>query len=170
MSIVNMLFSPVGRIRRRDYWVYSLVIGFSVFGLNFLVHHFVFGLGNNSFVSDLAGWMHGSFTPFSIYIIAVNVLLLWPTLCLTAKRWHDRNRTGWLAPILAAVSYALSFSQVYLQQGGAGKNQFAIIACSIVAIVVGIWQFIECGCLDGTQGRNPYGPSPKARGNEAEVF
>ncbi len=52
-------------------------------------------------------------------------------VCLIVKRWHDRNHSGWMYFILA------------------------------IPYVGWAWTLIECGCVDGTQGRNKYGKSPK---------
>lgn len=71
---------------------------------------------------------------------------LWISIALTLKRCHDRNKGGgWAAFFL------------------------------IVPIVGWIWGFIELGFLDGTQGPNHYGRSPKGIGGDsddklAEVF
>ncbi len=57
--------------------------------------------------------------------------LLWPYLAIQVKRWHDRDKSGW----------------------------FVLI--NLIPIVGFFWTLIECGFLDGTQGPNRYGPSPK---------
>ena len=69
---------------------------------------------------------------FMIAIVVLILLFLWPTLCVYAKRWHDRNKSGW----------------------------WTLIA--LVPIVGGIWMLIECGLLRGTRGDNRFGPDPLA--------
>lgn len=66
--------------------------------------------------------------------------LLWIGLCLQIKRWHDRGKSGWMCLV------------------------------GLIPIVGPIWTFVEVGCLDGTQGPNKYGPSPKGIGAGPEVF
>ncbi len=61
-------------------------------------------------------------------------------VCLTSKRWHDRGKSGYM--------YLIMF----------------------IPIVGWIWTLVECGFLDGTQGRNQYGRSPKGIGNERNAF
>jgi uncharacterized membrane protein YhaH (DUF805 family) len=57
----------------------------------------------------------------------------WAKLAVFVKRWHDRDKSGW-------------FVLVYL-----------------IPVIGWLWQFIECGFLDGTPGPNRFGPSPKAQ-------
>jgi len=61
-------------------------------------------------------------------------------ICLIVKRWHDRNKTGWLYLIL------------------------------VIPVIGWIWTLVECGFLDGTPERNRYGKSPKGLGEEARAF
>ncbi|TWT96445.1 DUF805 domain-containing protein [Neorhodopirellula pilleata] len=60
--------------------------------------------------------------------------LLFPVLAMgiivQIKRWHDRDKSGWWVLINA------------------------------IPILGGIWSFIECGCMKGTNGPNQFGPDP----------
>ena len=49
-----------------------------------------------------------------------------------AKRWHDRDKSGWWTLII------------------------------LVPFIGGIWLLVECGILEGTKGANRYGPDPLA--------
>jgi uncharacterized membrane protein YhaH (DUF805 family) len=64
--------------------------------------------------------------PFTI----LSLVFLYPILAIYAKRWHDRDKSGW----------------------------WSLIA--LVPIIGGIWIFIELGCLRGADGPNQYGPDP----------
>ncbi len=59
------------------------------------------------------------------------VVMWWAALAITAKRWHDRDRP------------------------------WGFVFLGLIPIVGWLWQFIECGCLEGTLGPNRYGPSPR---------
>ncbi len=67
----------------------------------------------------------------------VELALLWPSLANSVKRCHDRNKSGWWL-----IAYYL--------------------AC--FTIIGALWPLIELGFLDGTQGPNRFGPSPKGIG------
>jgi uncharacterized membrane protein YhaH (DUF805 family) len=66
--------------------------------------------------------------------------LFWCSLAIAIKRWHDRDKSGVMVLIV------------------------------LIPIVGPIWSLIECGFLDGTQGSNRYGPSPKGIGAAEKVF
>lgn len=69
-------------------------------------------------------------------LILLYLMLLWIDFALTVKRFHDRGKSG--------VWYLIG----------------------LVPLIGGLWILIECGFLDGTQGPNEHGPSPKGIGNE----
>ncbi|MCK5503818.1 MAG: DUF805 domain-containing protein, partial [Thermodesulfovibrionia bacterium] len=58
------------------------------------------------------------------------IWIFWPSIAVQAKRWHDRNKSGWW------------------------------IAIGLVPIVGPIWAFIENGFLPGDPGKNRFGPAP----------
>ena len=132
MPIAQMLFSAQGRIRRTDYWLWSII---TTIGAVFICGLLFFGVmaayGDKKPDDNVLMAM-------AAVIAVVIAIHFWIRICLAAKRWHDRDKSGWLG-ILVILQYVLP----------------------VVNLVILIWQFIECGCLDGTQGPNQYGPSPK---------
>ncbi len=76
---------------------------------------------------------------FSLAVLLCLPVILWIELALTAKRWHDRDKPA------------------------------VMVLVAFIPFIGGFWTLIECGCMDGTQGPNQYGPSPKGLG-QAEVF
>jgi len=60
--------------------------------------------------------------------------LFWPSLANGVKRCHDRNKSGWWLVLMWLASFT---------------------------IIGALWPLIELGFLDGTQGPNKFGPSPK---------
>lgn len=71
----------------------------------------------------------------SILGLILYVVLLYVALAIQAKRWHDRDKSAWY------------------------------LLVNLIPIVGAIWVLVECGFLDGTQGPNKYGPSPKGIGD-----
>ena len=65
----------------------------------------------------------------------VLVVALWSGLAVQVKRWHDRDKNG------------------------------VWVLINLIPIVGSIWALVENGFLDGTQGPNRYGPSPKGIGD-----
>ncbi len=60
------------------------------------------------------------------------LLIIWPALAISVKRWHDRDKSGWWVLI------------------------------GLVPLIGGLWALIETGFLPGTEGDNQYGPDPLA--------
>jgi uncharacterized membrane protein YhaH (DUF805 family) len=108
------LFSFDDRIPRRVYWGASLAT-------LFVFYVIVFGLR----------MMLGEDSPA---VLGVTLLLyipvLWISLAIQVKRWHDRDKSGWWVLI------------------------------NVVPIIGPIWAFVEVGCLRGTLGPNQYGNDP----------
>ena len=74
-----------------------------------------------------------------LFVVLLPLVLLyavdvWIGLALAVKRCHDRDKSGW----------------------------FLLIG--FIPIIGGVWLLVELGFLDGTQGPNRFGPSPKGLG------
>ncbi len=167
MTIIQMLFSAKGRIRRRDYWLWSILAAVVVVGTEFAGHAV---LATGDFVKDMAGWITLQPTPFNILMWVLLVFGQYIGICISAKRWHDRNRSGYLAGVVSAAILITSAVEIYCLPTGAHPNGAIYFSAAAVNFVVSIWQFVECGCLDGTRGANPYGPSPKGLASQADAF
>ncbi len=60
----------------------------------------------------------------------VNLLLVWPALAVSVKRWHDRDKSGvW-------------------------------VLLNLVPVIGWIWALIDNGFLRGTKGPNRFGDDP----------
>jgi uncharacterized membrane protein YhaH (DUF805 family) len=69
-------------------------------------------------------------TIVGIISLIIYVAMIWPSVALGVKRFHDRNKSGWWVLI------------------------------SLVPVIGGLWYLIECGFLEGTKGPNQFGPDP----------
>ncbi len=170
MSIVQFLFSAKGRIRRRDYWLFSLVFVVLLLLLEFGGHQILTGHPAGDFFKDLSNWMSLKPEPFNVFMLALSVLVLWPSICVAAKRWHDRNRPGYMAGAVMVLNYVLIIPEIYYGPQGSHLNWPIYGVSAFIGFVIAIWVFVECGCLDGTKGPNKYGPSPKGIAGPADVF
>jgi uncharacterized membrane protein YhaH (DUF805 family) len=66
-----------------------------------------------------------------VYLI-VMIASIYCALAVYAKRWHDRDKSGWWSLIM------------------------------LVPIIGGVWLLVECGILEGTRGPNRFGADPLA--------
>jgi len=110
-SLKDILFKMDGRITRSKWWLYAFLLPILLF---------LPGLILTAISPTLGG----------ILILITYIPVVWISICVNAKRWHDRDKSGWWTLI--------------------GLIPFG-----------GIWVLIECGCLEGTQGPNQFGPQPK---------
>src|SRR5690606_22518312 len=78
LTIKDILFSFQGRIGRLEYWIASLAIFAFVIALIFLVSALQLGE-----------------TFLTIAFIGIYIPLMWISLAVQAKRWHDRNKSAW---------------------------------------------------------------------------
>ncbi len=109
----DLLFKFDGRINRGKFWL-GVAILYVVPWLLFLIA----GAVNSSFL-----W---------VLVSLLMIVLIWPGLAISIKRWHDRGKSGWW------------------------------ILIGLIPLVGPIWALIETGFLPGTPGPNQYGPDPLA--------
>jgi len=188
MSLTQKLFSFGGRIRRRDWWLLS--IGLAV--LNLIVQGIVGavvggGAAAASTGTDPGAAAAGAAGVAGIASLLIALLFLWPSLALSIKRAHDRNKPamfvlGYYAlVVLLLVVITFTMGGVLAAAGAGGDNSAAVGAAagtggivvmvlSVILLVYAIWLLVELGFLDGTPGPNRFGPSPKGLGGSAEAF
>lgn len=114
MNFASLLFSMQGRIGRGQYW-----LGYCVLLAICLV----------AWMALFAGQDQQNLL-LLLVPIALLPVSLWISICIMAKRYHDRGKSAWW-----------------------------ILIC-LIPIIGGIWQFIELGLLRGDDGTNDYGADP----------
>jgi uncharacterized membrane protein YhaH (DUF805 family) len=108
LTPAQILFSFKGRIPRKTYWLWG-VLALLLAGLFLVLLLGILGIKDDT-VERL-----------------VNVVLLWPALAVSVKRWHDRDKSGWWVLI------------------------------NLIPIVGSLWALVENGFLRGTEGPNRFG-------------
>jgi uncharacterized membrane protein YhaH (DUF805 family) len=107
----RMLLDPRGRIGRAGFWRWGVGLPLGVA----LLLHALLGIAR---------------VPREDAELAVNLLLMWPVVAVSAKRWHDRDKSGWWVLIV------------------------------LVPVVGWIWALVDNGFLRGSQGANRFGADP----------
>lgn len=123
MNLKNLFTSFDGRIGRMKWWCGLLAVMWIEAVVAFLGIK-VFG---TYLVADAPNERAQMITALMILVVILFVLPLFP---LYAKRWHDRDKSGWWTLIW------------------------------LVPIFGNIWILIELGFLKGTEGPNQYGNDP----------
>jgi len=107
-----LLFSFKGRIGRKPYWIFSLMI---------FVSGLIFGIFSEP-VENL--------DEISTAQIMFMLWMIWPSMAVQAKRWHDLDKSGlW-------------------------------VLINFIPFVGPIWALYENGFKPGTSGPNRFGPEP----------
>ena len=149
-GLAAFYFSPRGRISRSQYWLWFFL---PIFIVSLILNGVAAADGKDLRV------LPGLF----------QLLVLWPGIAVLIKRIHDRNKSGWLVwalygPFILAVIFAIA-AAIALAAGSSAASLWVICGVFGVAVVaVGIWFFIEFGCMRGTIGANQYGPDPVPQG------
>jgi uncharacterized membrane protein YhaH (DUF805 family) len=152
-----LLFSFKGRIQRLYWWLASLVVGAVAGMISSTVESVAqsFGFG---FIDPETH----AFEPAVLLSVLLSVRI---NYALTAKRLHDRNRSGWwlLAPTVTLVM-AIAFAFVTLSPPEGQREPWNTIGIIFVfaTVAIGVWLFLRIGFLRGTQGPNRFGPDPLA--------
>lgn len=113
----HLFTSFQGRINRAKFWV----------GTGILLAASIAA----SALDNLLGTTFGG-APAGILFTLAWCVSVYCALAVYAKRWHDRDKSGW----------------------------WTLIA--LVPFIGTVWFIVEIGILEGTQGANQYGPDPLA--------
>lgn len=151
MDWQRLFLSPEGRIGQKDYWIGALIL---------------FGIG---LVSS------------ALHFLAplIWLALIFPWICIIAKRLHDAGRSGWMMLIPVAVGCLAALAGVVFGVIGAvaafvtgsgwdhpaGWAAFigslgAAVAFFVLAGVVKVVFLLWVGLSAGDAGENRYGPPP----------
>jgi uncharacterized membrane protein YhaH (DUF805 family) len=105
----GFLFSFKGRIGRKPFWIFNLIVFMGAILLGFFTEP----------AQDLSNEQ-----------LAFMLWVLWPSLAVQAKRWHDIDRPAWW------------------------------ILINLIPIAGPLWALFENGFVPGTRRENRYGPDP----------
>ena len=159
----HFLFSVQGRIARSQFWLkwFLPVVAIHLVLWTVIIVWTVIVIaaisGGAPAVTFFSIWV-AAVWPITFFVIWVifSLATLWPSTAILVKRIHDRNKTGWL--VLAY--YIPAALHLLVSWGGTSGPAAAIL--SLITVGVGIWFFVEFGCMRGTVGANQYGADPVA--------
>lgn len=160
-TVAQFYFSPTGRISRSQYW------------LRFMLPYFViyFSLEIAAAVTDDDSSAHRVLAGI---IMLFMLVALWPSIAVLMKRIHDRDKPGWFCLLLYVPTFLFMVLLIVLIAGSIveaarsgtytpptiGALAITVMALGLISGCIGLWFFIEFGCLRGTAGPNRYGADP----------
>jgi uncharacterized membrane protein YhaH (DUF805 family) len=138
-----LFFKFDGRVNRARFWIAALV--FAVINV----------------VLAILGYVMDQSVVFQALNSMLGIVILIASIAVGVKRLHDRNKSGWYLLLFYLVPSILVVIGVLI---GAFMEDSTIIATvlGLLAFAIGVWAFVEMGCLRGTIGVNQYGPDPVA--------
>lgn len=119
MSWSQLLFSFEGRVGRKVYWLFFLAM-LVLFGL---IGAMTGGLAAGA--NDPEAALAAASRMTSIFGL-VGLITLWPALAITAKRWHDVDKSAWwiLIGLVPAVGGLIALIFNGFVAGTPGANRF----------------------------------------------
>ena len=143
MDYAWYLFGFEGRINRARYLVVQLAL---------LTVWFLFWLKSPFQQREILGWV-------------VAVAMIWINLATTAKRLHDRNRSGWWAIAVFVVNrlsylyYGLFFG-LHFGVDISVAEELLLVMFAVAQSLLQTWIIIELFFVIGADGPNRFGPDP----------
>jgi uncharacterized membrane protein YhaH (DUF805 family) len=139
----SLFFKFSGRINRAKYWLAALI-----YAVIYLVLAVVGYATDQSVVYQAINGM-------------LNIVIFISSLAVGIKRLHDRNKSGWYLLLFYIVPGILvtAAAVMYVTMDDATITSAVL---GLAAFAIGIWAFVELGCLRGSVGPNRYGPDPIA--------
>jgi uncharacterized membrane protein YhaH (DUF805 family) len=167
-AVINFLFNPNGRVSRKQIWFnYLLPVAFAGFVANF-VDAAVFGAS----LTSRAAFADGA-PPMTFGLsFFLNLFLLWPSIAVPVKRFHDRGMTGWWVLLFAlGIVFCGGFAVFEMLANAPSGSMGAAGPALLVLAGLMLAQFVILYCLPGQDGENRFGPDPRdPAGATADVF
>ena len=103
-----------GRARRKEYWMYQLIVGLIMLGILVVFGGLVAATSSDALLYLMMG-----------VIMIVGLGLLVPSLAVTTRRLHDTGRSGWWQ-LISLVPYVGGFVVLVfcILEGNPGPNQY----------------------------------------------
>lgn len=128
---LSFYFNPTGRVSRRQYWLYGVLVTFVA--------------------SLLLGWV-----PVVGQIIGLATF--WSSIALSCKRCHDVGRSGWwsfVPPLPLAAAVVTAIIEATIDSSGTGT-----VILGLVTVGCYLWLLTAIYIRRGDPGPNRFGPDP----------
>lgn len=158
----DFYFSAKGRVSRKDWWLKYFL---PVFGV-YIVAAAIFA-GLVAVLGDAAAIA-------GVLLIPIVIGVVWASICVGAKRFHDRNMSGWWVLYFMLIGLAITVVQyagIFAFGPESGLGVTVLLVTTLASFAVSIVQLVILGFLPGTKGPNQYGADPlDPIGGTAQTF
>jgi uncharacterized membrane protein YhaH (DUF805 family) len=139
----QLFFRFNGRINRAKFWIAALIYA----AINVVMAVLGYVTDESAIIQAINGML--------------GIVIFISSLAVGVKRLHDRNKSGWYLVLFYIVPSILFVAAIAV---GTIMEESVMIAgiLGLAGGIIGIWAFVELGCLRGTIGANQYGPDPIA--------
>jgi uncharacterized membrane protein YhaH (DUF805 family) len=118
--MLNYFLSPKGRFRRRDYW-FGMIVMMIILAIG-LSADFVF---RGVEIIPTGGPGDFIFQPAPLLLGVAGLLILWPSIAMGIKRWHDRDKSGWFVLLgMIPIVNLYAYISLFLLPGTRNLNRF----------------------------------------------
>jgi len=137
----HLFFGFSGRTSRAKFWIAALI---------YVVIDAVL---------TILGYVANQNAVFQAVSGMLSIVVLISSIAVVVKRLHDRDRSGWYLVLFYIVPTVLVVGGV-VASVTMEESTLIVSILGLLAFAVGVWAFVELGCLRGTIGANQYGPDP----------
>jgi uncharacterized membrane protein YhaH (DUF805 family) len=126
IKFIGLLFSPVGRIRRRTYWFGLVGLPAASVALVVAAYQVAFLLtGTNLDTLPKTGPV---VTSRDLFVMVIALAFAWSWICLHVKRWQDRGKS-WphiFIAILPLIGGIWTLIECGFLDGDHGQNRYGV--------------------------------------------
>lgn len=186
-----------GRSRRSEYWLWALFLFLVYMALSILQYVMIFSMAASSVANGQNGDGAAASGVGAMGLIMLLKFVFWlavllPSMAVAVRRMHDINRSGWwivfpyivllVAMIVVFSLNGESFINNMKNMEGMSNNKDPRAAVAFIMSIIRPMMWIILPFFlakvvtfvfrvtEGTPGNNRFGPDPKGRGGNINVF
>ena len=149
MNLIHLFTAFDGRIPRMTWWLGLIILIIP----STVIVETAQALGNQYLGTQATG-------PNVVWAMAA-LLLTWPEVALTTKRFNDRGHALWVAEVYLAVSILTVGLRYFGVLGDPREAAGGELLVWGVLATYSLWVLVDNGFLPGTKGPNAYGDDPR---------
>lgn len=117
MNFKKLFLESNGRINRQTFWISILILIVAQILIIIILQLIGLTRINEDGTQNLYFW---------VSLLIVFLLFLWPMICVSTKRYHDRGKSGWwqLVMLIPIGGFVVFIIDAGFLRGVPGRNRF----------------------------------------------